>query len=159
MLQTRGRHRQANNMVPLKLNIIESSPPPRTGLAELSVGACQNVGQFSENSVACGNLSLPAPYSRLFQWRLSAPYGLVPGAVGRVDSPLVRPCVNAINYTASTAVFVNLFCELQPHVWAITYGYLQTVRTKLQNEYTNVRWYKFENNKQSSSTDVTGVKF
>jgi len=146
-------------MVSLKLDIIFFWP--RTGLAELSVGACQNSGQFSENSVACGNLSLPAPYFRLFQWRLSAPYGLVPGADGRVVSPLVQPCVNAINYIASTAVFVNLFCELQRHVWAITCGYLQTVRTKLQNEYTNVRWHKFKhNNKQSSSTEnVTDVKF
>jgi len=44
MHQTRGRHRQANNLVSLKLNIIESFIfwGPRTGLAELSVRACQN---------------------------------------------------------------------------------------------------------------------
>jgi len=39
------------------------------------------------------NLSLSAPYFRLLQWHLSAPYRLAPRAVAQLDRPL-SPVLN-----------------------------------------------------------------
>ena len=60
----------------------------RTGLAKRSEGACANYEYLRINSFACGNLSF-----RLFQWRLSAPYGLAP----RADTRLARPLNPALH--------------------------------------------------------------
>jgi hypothetical protein len=41
------------------------------------------------------NLSLPAPYPRLFHWRLSASYSVAPRAAARLARHLFRPYVKA----------------------------------------------------------------
>jgi hypothetical protein len=43
------------------------------------------------NPFACGYPSLPAPYFRIFQGRLCAPYRLGPWTAARLARPLVRP--------------------------------------------------------------------
>jgi hypothetical protein len=48
---------------------------------------------FRRNSLAYGNLSLPA-YFILFLWCLSAPYTLAPTASVRPTRPLDRPCLS-----------------------------------------------------------------
>jgi hypothetical protein len=50
---------------------------------------------FRRNSFACGNPSLLAPYFRLFQWYLSAPYTSAPRADARLARNLVRSCSEA----------------------------------------------------------------
>jgi hypothetical protein len=43
---------------------------------------------LGRNYLACGKLSLLAPYFRLFRWLLSAPYRLAPRAAAPAGSPL-----------------------------------------------------------------------
>jgi hypothetical protein len=49
------------------------------------------VENFWENCVACGNLTLLTPHSKLYQWRHSSPYGLAPQAAARLARPSTRP--------------------------------------------------------------------
>ena len=52
----------------------------------------QTADNLQRNYFACGNLSLLIWHFRLFQWRLSTPYGLEPPrAAARLVSPFVRP--------------------------------------------------------------------
>jgi len=50
---------------------------------------------FRRDSFACGNPSLLAPYFRLFQWNLSAPYRSALRGVARLARILFRPCLEA----------------------------------------------------------------
>jgi hypothetical protein len=71
---------------PICLNLFR----PRTQLTNIFEAQTQSEDKVQGISFAYGNLSLPAPYFRLFQWCLNAPYRLAPPAA-RLASSLDRP--------------------------------------------------------------------
>jgi hypothetical protein len=66
---------------------------PRTGLAKFMWMRAQTANNFRRNSFACGNLSVPASYIRLFQWYLGARYTLGPWEAARLASHIFPPGV------------------------------------------------------------------
>ena len=64
---------------------------PRTGLVYILKERVQNVDYFQSSSFECGIPSFLAPYFRLFQWRLRAPYVLEPRPAPWLARPLFHP--------------------------------------------------------------------
>jgi len=120
--ETCGHLGQVNNLEVFEA-ILFKLFQPRIGIANIFEDACINFGYFSEKKnvfrawkfdfnnyivfkilllistqrdVLYQNLSLLTPNSRLFHWRLRAPFGFSPQAANRLDRPLGLPCsVNA----------------------------------------------------------------
>jgi len=58
---------------PASLQYIFKNFLPTTGISKFLMAQAQTANYFWRNYFTCGNLSLLAPYFRLFRWLLTAP--------------------------------------------------------------------------------------